>query len=34
LKSIAVLVEPLGQLGDERMCEVCAALSVATDCHA
>lgn len=32
--SIAVLVERLGQLGDERMREVCAALSVATDCHA
>jgi len=32
--SIAMLVERLGQLGDERMREVCAALSVATDCHA
>jgi mRNA interferase MazF len=31
--SIAVLVERLGQLGDERMREVCAALDVATDCH-
>jgi mRNA interferase MazF len=31
--SIAVLVERLGRLGDERMREVCAALSVATDCH-
>jgi mRNA interferase MazF len=32
--SIAVLVERLGQLGDERMREVCEALSVATDCYA
>jgi mRNA interferase MazF len=32
--SIAVLVERLGRLGDERMREVCAALDVATDCGA
>jgi mRNA interferase MazF len=31
--SIAVLVERLGRLGDERMREVCAALDVATDCQ-
>jgi mRNA interferase MazF len=29
---IAVLVERLGRLGDERMRDVCAALDVATDC--
>lgn len=30
--SIAVLVERLGTLSDERMRQVCAALAVATDC--
>lgn len=30
--SIAVLVERLGRLGDERMRQVCAALAVAVDC--
>ena len=30
--SIAVLVERLGRLADERMREVCAALAVAVDC--
>ena len=30
--SIAVLVERLGRLGDERMRQVCAALGVAVDC--
>ena len=30
--SIAVLVERLGRLSDERMREVCAALDVAVDC--
>ncbi len=30
--SVAVLVERLGRLGDERMREVCAALGVATAC--
>ena len=32
--SIVVLVERLGRLGGERMCEICAALNVATDCRA
>ncbi|MGP0100239.1 MAG: type II toxin-antitoxin system PemK/MazF family toxin [Solirubrobacteraceae bacterium] len=31
--SVAVLVERLGRLGDDRMREVCAALDVAVDCH-
>ena len=31
--SLAVLVERLGTLGDDRMREVCAALDVAMDCH-
>jgi mRNA interferase MazF len=30
--SIAVLVERLGRLSDERMREVCAALEIAVDC--
>jgi len=30
--SIGVLVDRLGRLGDDRMAEVCAALSVAVDC--
>ena len=30
--SIAVLVDRLGRLGDERMRQVCAALGVAVDC--
>lgn len=30
--SIAVLVEPLGRLSDDRMQQVCAALEVAVDC--
>jgi len=30
--SIAVLVERLGRLGDERMRQVCRALAVAVDC--
>lgn len=30
--SIAVLVERLGRLGDERMRQICAALEVAVDC--
>jgi len=30
--SLAVLVDRLGRLSDERMGEVCAALSVAVDC--
>ncbi len=30
--SIAVLVERLGRLSDERMREVCTALDVAVDC--
>jgi mRNA interferase MazF len=30
--SVAVLVERLGRLGDERMHAVCQALDVATDC--
>ncbi|MGH9103137.1 MAG: type II toxin-antitoxin system PemK/MazF family toxin [Acidimicrobiales bacterium] len=30
--SIAVLVDRLGRLGDERMRQVCAALEVAVDC--
>jgi mRNA interferase MazF len=31
--SIAVLVERLGRLSDEKMREVCAALEVAVDCQ-
>jgi mRNA interferase MazF len=31
--SVAVLVERLGRLSDERMRQVCAALDVAVDCH-
>ncbi|MGO9247351.1 MAG: type II toxin-antitoxin system PemK/MazF family toxin [Solirubrobacteraceae bacterium] len=31
--SVAVLVERLGRLSDERMREVCAALDVAVECH-
>ncbi|HEY4916273.1 MAG TPA: type II toxin-antitoxin system PemK/MazF family toxin [Solirubrobacteraceae bacterium] len=31
--SIAVLVERLGRLADDRMQEVCAALDVAVECH-
>ncbi|MGO9961890.1 MAG: type II toxin-antitoxin system PemK/MazF family toxin [Acidimicrobiales bacterium] len=31
--SVAVLVERLGRLSDERMREVCAALAVAVDCQ-
>ncbi|HSZ69606.1 MAG TPA: type II toxin-antitoxin system PemK/MazF family toxin [Solirubrobacteraceae bacterium] len=31
--SVAVLVERLGRLSDDRMREVCAALEVAVDCH-
>jgi mRNA interferase MazF len=31
--SLAVLVERLGRLSDDRMREVCAALDVAVDCH-
>ncbi len=31
--SVAVLVERLGRLSDDRMREVCAALDVAVDCH-
>ena len=31
--AVAVLVERLGRLSDERMREVCAALGVAVDCH-
>jgi mRNA interferase MazF len=31
--AIAVLVERLGQLSDDRMREVCAALDVAVDCR-
>lgn len=30
--SVAVLVDRLGRLGDDRMREICAALSVAVDC--
>lgn len=30
--SVAVLVERLGRLSDERMRQVCAALAVAVDC--
>jgi mRNA interferase MazF len=30
--SVAVLVERLGRLGDERMRQVCVALAVAVDC--
>lgn len=31
--SVAVLVDRLGRLSDEKMREVCAALSVAVDCR-
>ena len=31
--SVAVLVERLGRLSDNRMREVCAALGVAVECH-
>jgi mRNA interferase MazF len=31
--SIAVLVERIGRLGDDRMRQVCAALDVAVDCR-
>jgi mRNA interferase MazF len=31
--SVAVLVERLGRLSDDRMREICAALEVAVDCH-
>lgn len=31
--SVAVLVERLGRLSDNRMHEVCAALDIAVDCH-
>jgi mRNA interferase MazF len=31
--SVAVLVERLGRLSDNRMLEVCAALAVAVDCR-
>ena len=31
--SVAVLVERLGRLADERMWQVCAALDVAVDCR-
>jgi mRNA interferase MazF len=31
--SVGALVDRLGRLSDERMREVCAALSVAVDCH-
>jgi mRNA interferase MazF len=31
--SVAVLVERLGRLSDEKMREVCAALAVAVDCQ-
>ena len=30
--SIGVLVERLGRLSDDRMCEICEALEVAVDC--
>ena len=30
--SVAVLVQRLGRLGDERMRQICAALEVAVDC--
>ncbi|MFV0405994.1 MAG: type II toxin-antitoxin system PemK/MazF family toxin [Propioniciclava sp.] len=30
--SLAVLVERLGRLGDDRMREICAALAIAVDC--
>jgi mRNA interferase MazF len=32
--SLAVLVERLGRLADDRMHEICAALAVAVDCRA
>jgi mRNA interferase MazF len=31
--SVAVLVERLGRLSDDRMRKVCAALEVAVECH-
>lgn len=31
--SVAVLVERIGRLSDDRMREVCAALDVAVECH-
>jgi mRNA interferase MazF len=31
--SVGVLVTRMGRLGDERMREICAALSVAVDCR-
>jgi mRNA interferase MazF len=31
--SVAVLVERIGRLNDDRMREVCAALDVAVECH-
>ena len=31
--SVAVLVERLGRLADERMTEICAALEIATGCQ-
>lgn len=31
--SVGVLIERLGRLSDERMREVCAALSIAVDCR-
>lgn len=31
--SVGVLISRLGRLGDERMREICDALSVAVDCH-
>jgi mRNA interferase MazF len=30
--SVAVLIDRLGRLGDDRMRDVCAALAVAVDC--
>jgi mRNA interferase MazF len=32
--SVAVLIERLGRLADERMRQVCAALDTAVDCSA
>lgn len=31
--SIAVLIDRIGRLSDERMRQICAALEVAVDCH-
>lgn len=31
--SLGVLVERIGRLGDERMSEICVALSIAADCQ-